>query len=312
MVHHRRSAVANRALEAARALCRAPHLGVTGVDFGLAHRAGAPRGYAVRFHVAKKTARAALPASALLPTDLHGVPCDVREARFRPHGVNPRAHFDPLVAGISLGNERGATGTLGAFVRSVDAEPGEVCALSAWHVLAGPLAAVGDAIVQPGPRDASAAQRRPIGALLRWLEPSSGLDAAIATLAVPHHEATLGLDLTTRSVDDLELGETLRKCGAASGVTRAAVDGVDGSYLVDYGALGDGPRWMEGVHMAPDPAAPLDEISLEGDSGAVWRAASGAAVALHFAGEDGLGRAAEYGLAHRIGQVLAALGVELL
>ena len=45
---------------------------------------------------------------------------------------------------------------------------------------------------------------------------------------------------------------------------------------------------MDGIHLVPDPASPDDEITLEGDSGAVWyEQATGRAVALNFAGEDG-------------------------
>ena len=65
---------------------------------------------------------------------------------------------------------------------------------------------------------------------------------------------------------------------------------------------------MDGVRLIVDPTAAEDEISLAGDSGAVWvDVATNHAVGLHFAGEDGLGPLAEYALAHSMPRVLSAL-----
>jgi hypothetical protein len=104
------------------------------------------------------------------------------------------------------------------------------------------------------------------------------------------------------------------KCGAASDVTYAKVDGIEGSFVMDYSEFGDQVRWMDAVRIVPDPSHPnaTDEISLRGDSGAVWmEATTGIAIALTFAGEDFVGPTAEFALAHPLGEVLTALGVDL-
>ena len=104
----------------------------------------------------------------------------------------------------------------------------------------------------------------------------------------------------------------LVKYGVTSGLTHAIVDGVDGGYQVDYSYYGDTKRWMDGIHLVRDGDHSEKEISLAGDSGAVWiNEDSGKAVALHFAGEDGLGPTAEYALAHPLGRVLDLLEAEL-
>jgi hypothetical protein len=100
------------------------------------------------------------------------------------------------------------------------------------------------------------------------------------------------------------------KSGAISGETHGLIDGVEGGYPIDYALYGDARRWMDGFRIVSDPAAPSSEISLGGDSGAVWLdLTTGAAVGLHFAGEDGLGPQAEYALAHPMAAVCERLRI---
>jgi hypothetical protein len=102
------------------------------------------------------------------------------------------------------------------------------------------------------------------------------------------------------------------KSGAVSGVTHAIVDGIAGSYRLDYTGFGDGPQWMAGFRLVPDLAAPAAALSLEGDSGSLWvEAATGYAVGLHFAGEDDQSPLNDYALAHPIEDVFARLNIAL-
>jgi hypothetical protein len=113
------------------------------------------------------------------------------------------------------------------------------------------------------------------------------------------------------SVAEAAVGMHLIKSGVVTGVTRGKVDGIGGSFPIDYTAFGDTRRWMDGVRLVIDPEAQTEEISLKGDSGALWiNVATNQAVGLHFAGEDGLGPLAEYALAHPLPAVLNALQVE--
>jgi hypothetical protein len=69
---------------------------------------------------------------------------------------------------------------------------------------------------------------------------------------------------------------------------------------------------MDGIHIILDPDHPSPEISMEGDSGAAWiDQKTGVAVALQFAGEDGLGPTAEYALAHPISRVFQLLNLRI-
>ena len=69
---------------------------------------------------------------------------------------------------------------------------------------------------------------------------------------------------------------------------------------------------MDGVRLVPDPAHADDEVSLNGDSGALFvDPEANAAVALLFGGEDGVGPQAEYALAHPLAIVLERLRADL-
>lgn len=288
---------------------------VSGVDFGVLYTNGKARGRrsGIRFHMTRKRPLSELAAHEVLPSAINGVPVDVIEARYGLHAVQRRGPSDPLQPGISVGSvPHLSTGTLGAFVR--DAATGALCMLSNWHVLcASTAAAAGDAITQPGVGHLGAGAARPVASLLRWLDLSHGLDAAIATMAtgVALNHAPFEVQRTIAGVMEPAVNMRLVKSGAISGVTHAKVDGVGGSYPMNYAPMGDVRRWMDGIRLVADAQSPEDEISLAGDSGSLWLdVATGAAVGLHFGGEDGLGPLAEYALAHPMSVVCQRLGIE--
>jgi hypothetical protein len=291
--------------------------GITGVDFGLIQKGGQrTRRLGIRFHVATKQHPAALTAAQMLPRELLGFPCDVIQAKYSAHDgppLTPRAQFDPIRPGISIGNvQRTTTGTLGAIVRD-SSNGGAPCLLSNWHVLcAAADCTAGEPISQPGSFDAGANPARVVAKLLRWVNLSHGCDAAIALLEKDAHFECepFGLDLSAALVAEPQIHMKVVKSGLSSGITHAIVDGLHGSYSMDYSAFGDQVRFMDGIHLVADPDHPDQDISLEGDSGAVWLdPQTKSAVALHFAGEDGLGPLANYALAHPLSQVMRLLNI---
>jgi hypothetical protein len=90
------------------------------------------------------------------------------------------------------------------------------------------------------------------------------------------------------------------------------IDGVGGSYQLDYTQYGSGREWMSAFRIVPDPKKPGPQLSQEGDSGSLWIDGSGApALGLHFAGEDNGSPLNEYALAHPVQEVLSRFNVAL-
>ncbi len=310
----------NRQRQISSALAAAKRLagnidGLKGIDFGWIYKNGVRtnrRG--IRFHVAEKRPPEKVAPDQVLPKKMLEVPTDVVQVSYGPHALDPTSLFDPIRPGISTGNTlRQTTGTLGFFVS--DNQTGDSCILSNWHVLCGsPDAQTGEAITQPGPAHSGASPPRNVASLLKWLSLNQGLDAALAKLdaGVSFSTDVFGTDLRPVKVADPKVGMRLIKTGVTSGVTRAMVDGVDGSYQIDYSGFGETLRWMDGFRLVVDPDDPEDDISLEGDSGAIWiEPTKRWAVGLHFGGEDGLGPLAEYALAHPLRKIFERLAVSL-
>jgi hypothetical protein len=284
-----------------------------GVDYGVPYRNGRARSrqHGIRFHVRRKLPLNELTAASVLPDKIGGIPCDVIEASYEPH-ASPTEIANPIRPGVSIGNVlRQSTGTLGAFVR--DIASGRSCVLGNWHVLAGSTRAVeGEPISQPGPRHLGSQPPHPVANLLRWSDLAHGIDAAVAVLdqVLALDQQPFGFASSAVGVANPEVGMRVVKSSVVTGVTHGVVDGIEGSYPMDYTTFGDARRWMDGVRLIADPGAREDKISLAGDSGAVWiDVATNMAIGLHFAGEDGLGPLAEYALAHPLPRVLNSLQV---
>jgi len=306
--------VAN-ALTAAKRLARSRD-NVRAVDYGFAYEDGKrTERPSVRFHMNRKQRLSQLTTDQKLPKTIEGIEVDVLEIGYIPHAGSPRAPQAVLQPGLSVGNlKQRTTGTLGALVR--DLATNDLCILSNWHVLCGgPEAAFGDGISQPGPMDLGSNPARTVASLERWLRLSEQLDAALARLApdVESIEQLFDTAITPTATTAPLLGMPVIKSGAVSGVTHAVVDGISGSYRLDYTGFGDGPQWMSGFRLVPDPAAPATALSLEGDSGSLWaESATGRAVGLHFAGEDDQTPLNDYALAHPIDVVFARLNIALV
>jgi hypothetical protein len=302
------------ALEVAKRRVRR-HPGVVGVDYGYIYEDGVRTDrIGIRFHVRAKLPAAALASQHRLPRRIEGLRTDVLESGFHPHRADPFVRADILQPGLSIGNvPRQSDGTLGTFVR--DRHGGSLCILSNWHVLCGGTEArVGDEISQPGPLFLGPNPARATAQLRRWVPPARQYDAAIASL-VPEMQvdATL-LDggLRIAGMTEPQVGMTVVKSGAATGLTHALVDAVGGHYQVPYDDFGDTSRWMAGIHLVPHPQFQDRDVSLPGDSGAVWvEVESGKAVALNFAGEDDGGPLNEYALGHSLPELSQVLEFDI-
>jgi hypothetical protein len=101
--------------------------------------------------VKQKVPASTLSAADLIPPHIDGAATDVIETgEILAQGFARNAALRPLRPGISIGLDKGSTGTLGAFVR----KGGLTFALSNNHVFAMlNQAALGSAIVQPGAAD---------------------------------------------------------------------------------------------------------------------------------------------------------------
>lgn len=219
----------------------------------------------------------------------------------------------PLRPGVSIAHVDVSAGTLGGFVR-VD---GEVHALSNFHVLVGSpsAAAVGDAVLQPGPADGGRDPEDRVGELAAFVPLEANgravVDAAVARLVDVEVDPTYPVGRVTSTAEALG-AEEVEKIGRTTGVTQGRVTAIElDDVVVGYGPeLGelafDGQIEVEGLGSAP--------FSRGGDSGSlVYRREDGAAVGLLFAGsETGGDNGAGLTYLNPIGAVLEALGAELV
>lgn len=103
--------------------------------------------------VERKLPLAALSATDVIPKQVDGVRTDVYEVGYLRAYATPRDRFRPTIpSGVSIGHFKITAGTLGTIV--TDRATGAKLILSNNHVLANSnAAAIGDAILQPGPTD---------------------------------------------------------------------------------------------------------------------------------------------------------------
>ncbi|VVO77423.1 hypothetical protein [Pseudomonas fluorescens] len=288
---------------------------VTGVDFGLALKEGKKiKRLAVRFYVVKKLPEEVLDSKHILPKEIDGIRCDVIEARFVAHGV-PDYYTDYLQPGLSIGNEiRRTSGTAGPCV--IDNVSGRIGFLSCWHVMCGGLGSKRDEnIVQPG----TAHEQEPArlrAHVERFLDLDDGYDAALALLPVDSSfEATpWGMSKSIVGVERPRRNMKVYKVGAETGLTYGVINSeMEGSYDIYLGEYGAGIKTFKGFKVElPDDAKADAEVSIRGDSGALWvNADTDKAVGLNFGGVDKVGSSFEYALSHQLVDVLKHLKVSL-
>ena len=217
----------------------------------------------------------------------------------------------PVRPGLSVAHPSVTAGTLGGFVRA----GGRPAILSNNHVLAASdAAAVGDAVLQPGPADGGTAGDRvaTLSAFIPFGDGPNLVDAAVAVLddgVEAEWDAWPGgpLGATVADADEVDPDEVVEKVGRTTGhtrgrVTAVEVDGVAVQYD-DAVHTFDGQIEIEGLRGA---------FSAGGDSGSViWRSGDRAPLALLFAGsETGGAQGGGVTFASPLATVLDVLGVE--
>ena len=262
--------------------------------------------------VATKQAPSTLSARDLVPGSVHGIPTDIVPTGPIYALQGHRERHRPAPGGVSIGHFAITAGTLGCLVR----RDNELMILSNNHVLANSNdAAVGDAILQPGPADGGSNPDDKIAELTDFVpisfEESSTCPIAAVATAVPNAVAALTrrrtrLVAATRAATDntvdaaiakpladsdvenviLEIGAitgvaegtlglSVQKSGRTTGLTTGTIDQIDATVRVNYG----GSR----VATFTDQliAGPMSE---GGDSGSAVLSDSRALVGLLFAG----------------------------
>ena len=267
---------------------------VTGVGVGYRMVGGERTGETcIRVYVKKKLRKDALAPADIIPSSIEGITVDVIEAEFevQANGAarNPRGRFNPLVSGVSIGNEaRGGSGTLGMTV--YDRLTGEQLLLSNWHVLCRSLACKpGETIIQPGTGGGDEGRPEDIVARLNRTGLTRYVDAAVAKLTghrLLSHEL-LG-NGSVFGATSHALGMRVKKSGRTTGVTEGVVVDVDatvevGGYPGSAGAGDQGIRLFE-HQISVEGAIGGGPISLPGDSGSVFVTQDGLAIGLLFAG----------------------------
>ncbi len=310
--------------------------GVTAVDVGFKQSNGVPtETVALRVHVERKLPVAELAASevfndtAKADKKIGGFPVDVLEAKYAPANAQPnaptaldyedvdaleaidrRTTFNPMVGGVSVGNQRVTAGTLGAIV--YNRANCRQMILSNWHVLAGSgSAAVGENILQPGRVDGGTSTV----ATLTAMRLNSQMDAAVATLngTRPAEREILGLG-TIAGIDTPTLGMLVVKSGRSTAITKGVIDGVSMSVSINYGDPGV-QAFSNQIRIVPRPPWPtVDyEVSIGGDSGSVWlNEANNRAIGLHFAGESNPAPASENAICNPMGPIATEFNFSFL
>lgn len=293
--------------------------GVVAVDLGYKWVKGSMTGkLSIRVHVANKKPASRLSKEELFPQEINGIEVDVIEAVYVPQALSDSKlesasggrdkRYDVVPVGVSIGSRYSTAGTLGAKV--IDAANGDEMILSNWHVLAGRAGArPGLPIWQPGWIDGGTNDENTIAELSRWV--LGPYDAAVARITGKREVTTKTLEgKSIVDVTEPKLGMRVWKSGRSTGYTEGLIDGIKMRVSIPYGELGI-KRIDSVFHIVPRAGAAKSEISMGGDSGAVWvDAESGKAVGLHFAGERA--NLPEHALANEIIQVTKALNIRFL
>ncbi len=251
--------------------------------------------------VADKVAEATLPAADVVPPAIGGIPTDVQAIGHLRAGPQPLATAQaialvkrarPVYGGLSVGHHAITAGTVATGCYDTSAfpgSPGTFYLLSNNHVLANTnKAAVGDAILQPGPHDGGTVQADTIGKLSRFVPiqfldgtvtpPVNEVDAALAEVDLSdldrriHWVGNLRGTVLTPAVDLI-----VSKCGRTTGFTTGRVVNINATVDVNYGA-GQSARFVGQLITTP--------MSAPGDSGSLVADLHGNAVGLLFAGSS--------------------------
>ena len=258
---------------------------------------------AVLVFVKKKLPREQLSAETLVPPvlmagDAQGVATDVIESHdlkklpativaAPPLLVPNQQKQRPVVGGLSISPGNFLLAGTGGLIVERDGLP---MVLSNTHVLR--LSEIYDPSKRPQKglyvrQPAFLDDGKPtdsIGTLEDWIETRfpgpNTVDAAVARLNVQWKPDILGIG-KPKGIDDPQIGQVCRKSGRTSGVSQAAISGLDGDFQIDYSNDPNQPIIADftGLVVSDSP------FMQPGDSGSVW-VAGDTVVALGFAGSD--------------------------
>ncbi len=243
--------------------------------------------------VERKVPRAQLRPKDLIPETIEAMKTDVVETG-RIQALQARTdRWRPAPGGVSIGHYRITAGTLAAVARRA----GVRMILSNNHVLANAnAAAIGDAILQPGPYDGGTDRDR-IAALeafvpivfdgfLDWLLSLFGIARPVrnvvdAALGKPLNDADVSEEVleigTVSETASGTIGMPVRKSGRTTGLTEGKITAVAATVRVFYG-LTRTARFRDQLVASA--------LSQGGDSGSLIVDADDRAVGLLFAGSS--------------------------
>ena len=236
---------------------------VTGVDIGWKFVGGILQegNTCIRIHVREKHESNLLPELETIPTTIDGIPTDVMEAawvpnqggayRFNPQRVQRQT---PVQPGLSVGVRNGDSGTLGMV--ATETITGDPCWVLSDHILCPPG---GDGVLlQPGPTDAFPDRKFTIG---RFVRRHARLGVALAAIEPSlYWDACLfGEDHPILGMRGPVVGDILEKGGRTTDITQARVHGVGWYEQTDAGFT-----------LIAEGGGTGTEISMGGDSGAIW------------------------------------------
>lgn len=219
--------------------------------------------------------------------------------------ASPGARYhEVLRPGVACGGRGTTNGTLGAIVYDLKND-GAPSILSNWHVLRGRRRIFGvlgrrtTDIFQPGRLIGGTPAKNVVARYAR--SAGNNIDAAIATLngSRTFHSAVFPTDVQFTGVRRPRQGDVLEKAGSRTFVTRGEVKWVRGNRVRLSPVKGD-------HHGAP-------EISMSGDSGAVWYyPETGEAAMLHAYGDNDGASHAEWAGGYLMQSVVDALDISFL
>ena len=269
--------------------------GVVGVDVGYKEVQGRrTERVAIRVYVSEK--RRNVPAPEMVPATIDGAPTDVVErvpevhsaTRTSPLSIPDTTRYRPLRGGISCGPSRTTAagkieaGTLG--VTATDMSTSRVGAITCFHVAnIDTDGRIGDRLVQPSRIEGGQVPADEIGSIVR------------STLSARVDGAFISIDNTISSLKDIvaygavtgtaaaNLDMAVRERGRTTGLTYGVIDGIAGTYKIDYGN-GIGERTLvDQISIAADKDKSA-HFSEPGDSGAAVVDDHGNVVGLLFGG----------------------------
>lgn len=229
--------------------------------------------------------------------------CEPKAAELGDTSGNLQDQFSYLAPGMSIGDSE-RTGTFACVLKNIH---GDLFGLTNWHVAPDK----GKPVFQPGPIDSRRFGYKPnlVGDV--FLSTNEGLDVSAFRIkpGIQWRNTPVGQDYDVKPPVKPKIGEIYRKVGRTTGFTVAkavTIGFIRMSYQTGY-------RNIYSVELRPlEVGNPGNvEVSMGGDSGALWVDPEGRAAMLHFAGDASNRPEDERGYGCPMVEVLAMLKMEI-